>query len=71
MNSSSPAPESALLFGAGPAVLASGLIVLAGLLTWQDLAARLPLAEWLDAMLRPDLADISEVVVHYSWLPAC
>jgi ABC-type Fe3+-siderophore transport system permease subunit len=66
-NSAAPVPSR--LFGAGPAILASGLIVLAGLLTWQGLAARLPAADWLDAMLRPDLADMREVLVHYSWLP--
>ena len=71
MNSTahSAAPASSRLFGAGPAILASGLIVLAGLLTWQGLAARLPAADWMDAMLWPDLADMREVLVHYSWLP--
>ena len=57
------------LSAAGPAVLAAALILLAGWLSWQGLAARLPISEWLDAMLRPDRADISKMVVHYSWLP--
>ena len=61
--------SAARLSGIGPAILASGLIVLAGLLTWQGLAARLPSAQWWDAIVQPDLADIRAVVVHYSWLP--
>lgn len=52
-----------------PALLAGTLLLLAGALTLQGLAARLPADEWLRAFWSPDMSAMAEVVVHYSWLP--
>jgi ABC-type Fe3+-siderophore transport system permease subunit len=52
-----------------PALLTGTLLLLAGALTVQGLALRLPPVDWLRAFWSPDVAAMPEMVVHYSWLP--
>lgn len=50
-----------------------GLLIVALLFTLRGLAAHLPgnflFADWTHALFAPDVSDIREMVVHYSWLP--
>lgn len=52
------------------AALLSGLLLVAAtMLGLRDLALRLPLAQWSAALLDPDLADTTQVLVHFTVMP--
>ncbi len=52
-----------------PLIGLAALLIAAIGLTVRGLAAHLPAADWLHALLAPEVGDIREMVVHYSWLP--
>ncbi|MDG1582070.1 Fe(3+)-hydroxamate ABC transporter permease FhuB [Pseudomonas sp. GOM6] len=56
-------------FSSHPAWLCTVLLGLVVVLIGIDLSARLPAAQWLSAALTPNMADMSQLIVHFSWLP--
>ena len=46
-----------------------GLLVFASALAVMQLAERLPAALWLGALTQPELTDVAQLLVHFSWLP--
>ena len=56
-------------FSSHPAWLCAVLLGLVVLLIGIDLSARLPAAQWLSAALTPNMADMRQLTVHFSWLP--
>lgn len=56
-------------FSSHPAWLCGLLLALALLLIGIDLNTRLPAAQWLPAALTPDMADMRQLILHFSWLP--
>ncbi|MFG0382331.1 Fe(3+)-hydroxamate ABC transporter permease FhuB [Pseudomonas sp. zbq_18] len=56
-------------FSSHPAWLCAVLLGLVVLLIGIDLSARLPAAQWLSAALTPNMADMRQLIVHFSWLP--
>ena len=51
------------------ALLAFLLMLLAAAATISNLSAQLPAALWARAVLAPDIDDMRQVLVHYSFLP--
>lgn len=56
-------------FSSHPAWLCSLLLALALLLIGTDLNTRLPAAQWLPAALAPDMTDMRQLILYFSWLP--
>jgi ferric hydroxamate transport system permease protein len=56
-------------YARGPLIGLAALFLVGIALTLRGLAANLPAADWSRALFAPNVDDIREMVVHYSWLP--
>jgi iron complex transport system permease protein len=61
------APRRSL--GLGPAICTLALAILAGLLVFHGLQGALPRELWWQALWSPDLDDVRQVLLHFSFFP--
>lgn len=62
-------PERAASPWVGGMLLLLALAGLAGVCTVSNLSVQLPPHLWIDALLRPNIDDMRQVLVHYAFLP--